>query len=174
MSYRGRCLTANFRGTNPFPCAPSQKNARRAGIAIAAAQLAPPPKKSLRSDALSLYKNMDAAAIGLAGFDPFAGLGGNQQATPAGPKEKIHVRMNKQGRRFVTLIEGLDDDLDQARIARAMKKAFSCASKVQKDKHDNEVIFLQGDHRMKVKEWLLFQEILTPKEAEERLMLHGY
>lgn len=151
VSYRGRRLATNF----------------------AAAQ---PPFKAgrLKSPHLSLYKNMDAAAIGLVAFDPFAGLGVNQTIAPAGPKEKIHVRMNKQGSRFVTLIEGLDDDLDQVRIARAMKKAFSCASKVQRDKHDNEVIFLQGDHRMKVKEWLLFQEILTPKEAEERLMLHGY
>lgn len=114
---------------------------------------------------------MDATAIGLASFDPFASA---QQTAPAGPKEKIHVRMNKQGRRCVTLIEGLDEDLDQVRIARAMKKAFSCASKVQKDKHDNEVIFLQGDQRMMVKEWLLFQEILTSKEAAERLVLHGY
>ena len=120
------------------------------------------------------YKNMDLKSLGLGGFDPFAGMTMTQQAAVAGPKEKIHVRMNKQGRRCVTLIEGLDDDLDQVRIARAMKKAFSCASKVQKDKHDNEIIFLQGDQRMLVKEWLLAQEILTVKEASERLVLHGY
>jgi translation initiation factor 1 len=114
---------------------------------------------------------MDTTTFGFASIDPFENA---QKAAVAGPKEKIHVRMNKQGSRFVTLIEGLDEDLDQVRIARAMKKAFSCAAKVQKDKQDNEVIFLQGDQRMLIKEWLLFQEILTAKEAAERLVLHGY
>jgi translation initiation factor 1 len=111
-------------------------------------------------------------------FDPFSGGGGltslTKQPMLEGPKGNIHVRMNKQGSRYITMIEGLDSDLDQQRIAKAMKKAFSCSTSVQKDKEGNEVILLQGDHRMHVKEWLLAQEILTAKEASERLMLHGY
>ena len=115
-------------------------------------------------------------------FDPFSGgLGFNSSPslplqTPLMemPKGPIHVRMNKQGSRFITMIEGLDHDLDQRRIAKAMKKAFSCSTTVQKDKLGNDVILLQGDHRMHVKEWLLAQEILTAKEGTERLVLHGY
>lgn len=110
-------------------------------------------------------------------FDPFsdASLGGSSHQTQAPiTKGNIHVRMNKQGSRFITMIEGLDSDLDQRRIAKAMKKAFSCSTTVQKDKAGNDVILLQGDHRMHVKEWLLVQEILTTKEATERLVLHGY
>ncbi len=90
------------------------------------------------------------------------------------PKGPIHVRYHKQGPRALTLIEGLDEDLDQVRIAKAMKKAFSCSSSVQKDKDGRDVIQLQGDQRKAVKDWLLAQEILTVKEGAERLVLHGY
>jgi translation initiation factor 1 len=115
-------------------------------------------------------------------FDPFAGVGGidaleAKNKNPiilAGPKEKIHVGIIQQGRRFITTIEGLDDDLDQSRIARYMAKAFSCAATVQKDKEGNEIIQLQGDHRLAVRDWLVMQEVITSKEAKERLVLHGF
>jgi translation initiation factor 1 len=110
--------------------------------------------------------------------DPFRGGGVSAAGTIQPPvvitRGTIHIRMNKQGNRYITMIEGLDSDLDQKRIAKAMKKAFSCSTSVQKDKEGNDVILLQGDHRMHVKAWLLAQEILTEKEAGERLMLHGY
>ena len=89
-------------------------------------------------------------------------------------KGKIHVRFQKTGPRALTLIEGLDDDLDQHRIAKAMKKAFNCSSSIQKDKSGAEIIQLQGDQRTTVKEWLILQEVLTPQEAKERLVVHGY
>lgn len=88
-------------------------------------------------------------------------------------KEKIHLRYQKNGPRAITILEGLDDDLDQPRIAKAMKKAFSCACTVHKDRVGREVIQLQGDQRMMVREWLLAQEILTEKDAAERLVIHG-
>jgi translation initiation factor 1 len=115
-------------------------------------------------------------------FDPFAAVGGinaletavEKPIIAAGPKEKIHVRISQQGRRFLTTIEGLDDDLDQNRIAKHMAKAFSCACTVQKDKEGNEIIQIQGDHRLAVRDWLVMQEVITSKEAKERLVLHGY
>ncbi len=114
-------------------------------------------------------------------FDPFAAvdsLGANatnlsNSIVVAGPKEKIHVRIIRQGPRYLTLIEGLDDDLDQHRIAKYMAKAFSCSSSVQKDKEGNEIIQLQGNQLLAVRDWLLAQEILTAKEVKERLVLHG-
>ena len=88
-------------------------------------------------------------------------------------KGKIHVRFQKTGPRSITIVEGLDEDLDQKRIAKAMKKAFSCSSSIQNDADGNEVIQLQGDQRESVKEWLIDQQILTEKEAKDRLVLHG-
>ena len=104
--------------------------------------------------------------------DPFATAG--PAADLQLPKEKIHVRIYDQKKRKLTMIEGLDEDLDQHRIAKAMKSAFSCSSKVQVDKDGRELIMLQGDQRLNVKEWLLAQQILTEKEAKERLVLHGF
>ena len=89
-------------------------------------------------------------------------------------KEKIHVRLQDQKNRKLTIIEGLDEDLDQERIAKAMKRVFSCSSKVNRDTNGNEVIVLQGDQRMNVRDWFLAQEILTQQEVKERLVLHGF
>ena len=89
-------------------------------------------------------------------------------------KGKIHVRFQKTGPRSITLIEGLDLDLDLKRIAKAMKKHFNCASSIHKDDGKNEIIKLQGDQRDNVKDWLIIQEILSEKEAKERLVFHGF
>jgi translation initiation factor SUI1 len=86
---------------------------------------------------------------------------------------KIHIRPQQQGRRWITTIEGLDEDLDQVRIARAMKKTFHCAAKVIKDKDEKEIILLQGHHREEALEWLLHYEVLSEKERKERVVLHG-
>lgn len=103
--------------------------------------------------------------------DPFADT--SLQTTHLS-KEKIHIRIQDQKARKLTIIEGLDEDLDQERIAKAMKRVFSCSSKVSKDTAGNDVIILQGDQRLNVKEWLLAQEILTQQEVKERLVLHGF
>ena len=88
-------------------------------------------------------------------------------------KQKIHVRFQKTGPRSITLIEGLDADLDIKRISKAMKRAFNCSSSIHADKEGNEVIKLQGDQCRNVRDWLVSQEILTEKEAAERLITHG-
>jgi translation initiation factor 1 len=91
------------------------------------------------------------------------------------PKGKIHVRFQKTGPRSITLIEGLDEDLDLKRIAKAMKKGFSCASSIHIDEKTTEsYIKLQGDHRDNVREWLLKEKIVEASEAKERIIVHGY
>ena len=93
----------------------------------------------------------------------------------AAPKSKIHIRFQKTGPRSITLVEGLDDDLDVKRIARAMKKQFNCASSVHIDeKAQATYIKLQGDHRDSVKEWLVQEQIVLANEVKERIMIHGY
>ena len=91
------------------------------------------------------------------------------------PKGKIHIRFQKTGPRAISLIEGLDDDLDLKRIAKAMKKAFSCASSIHVDeKTQASYIKLQGDHRDNIKDWLLQEKIVEASEAKERIIIHGY
>jgi translation initiation factor 1 len=88
-------------------------------------------------------------------------------------KRKIHIRFQISGSRSITIIEGLDDDLDLIRISKNMKKSFSCAATVLKDTEENEIIQLQGDQRDNVKKWLLKQEVITEAEAKERIVIHG-
>ena len=87
---------------------------------------------------------------------------------------KIHVRTQQMGRKWITVIEGMDDDLDLKRIARAMKGEFHCSAAVTKDEDTGaEYIKLSGDQKTRVREWLIAAEILTEQEATERLVLHG-
>jgi translation initiation factor SUI1 len=88
-------------------------------------------------------------------------------------QKKIHLRYVKTGPRAITIVEGLDFDLDLVRIAQAMKKKFNCAASIQTDKFGNEVIQLQGNHVANVRGWLVQEEVLTKKEAEERVVTHG-
>ena len=87
---------------------------------------------------------------------------------------KIHVRVQQFGKKWRTHIEGLDEDLDQVRIARAMKKTLHCAASVAtNEKTSLESITLQGDQRPFVRDWLVKNEVLTEREGEDRLVVHG-
>lgn len=86
---------------------------------------------------------------------------------------KIHIRNQQRGKNWLTTIEGLDEDLDQERIARAMKKAFHCAAKMKKTEEGAEIIVIQGNHRDVALEWLLKHEVISEKERKERVVLHG-
>lgn len=89
-------------------------------------------------------------------------------------KHKIHIRFQKTGPRSITILEGMEEDLDLKRISRAMKKAFHCDCVVLKDKAGEDILQLQGDHREKIRDWLIAQEIVNAKDAKEQIVLHGY
>jgi len=86
---------------------------------------------------------------------------------------KIHIRVQQLGRRTLTIIQELDDDLDFKRICKNMRKQFNCNGNVVNDKEMGEIIQLQGDQRDNVKAWLIKHEILTTKDLD-RLVIHGY
>ena len=86
---------------------------------------------------------------------------------------KIHLRVQQQGRRNMTIIQDLDSDLDFKRICKNMRKKFNCNGNVVEDAKMGFIIQLQGDQRDQVKEWLLANEILTTKDLD-RLVIHGF
>lgn len=86
---------------------------------------------------------------------------------------KIHIRVQQMGKKWITTIEGLDDDLDLKRISRAMKKTLHCSVNITTNQDEGEVIQLQGDQREFIKDWLVANEVLTKQEGEERLVIHG-
>jgi len=86
-------------------------------------------------------------------------------------EEKVHVRVQQRnGRKCITTVAGLADDLDVKRICKAFKKNFSCNGAVQKDEEAGEVIQLSGDQRTNVKSFLVDQEICHG----ENVVLHGF
>lgn len=94
-------------------------------------------------------------------------------ATALTRSSKIHVRTHQMGKKWITTIEGLDEDLDQKRIARALKRFFQCGAVVDRGKDDIEIIKIQGNHRDAIHAWLVTNEVLGDKEAASRLVLHG-
>ncbi len=86
---------------------------------------------------------------------------------------KIHIHTRQNGRKWITTLEGLDDDLDLHRIARALKRDFHCSASVDVNEDEEEFIKLSGNHRDSLAKWLVDMEILTEREARERLVLHG-
>jgi translation initiation factor 1 len=85
---------------------------------------------------------------------------------------KIHLHLQQMGRRNITIIQDLDDDLDFKRICKNMRKLFSCNGTITIDEKMGTIIQLQGDQRQQVKDWLLTNEILTPNTID-RLVIHG-
>jgi len=96
------------------------------------------------------------------------------ELTTGARTNKIHVRAHQMGRKWITTIEGMDDDLDLKRISRAMKSSFHCSAAVVTDEDSGEeIIKLSGNQKEAVREWLIAAEILTEREATDRLVLHG-
>jgi translation initiation factor 1 len=60
--------------------------------------------------------------------------------------------------------------LDQKRILKAFKKDFACNGNIVQDDDMGEVIQLQGDHRVKVQQFLMSQEIAS----KEKIKIHGF
>lgn len=86
---------------------------------------------------------------------------------------KIHIRSQQMGSKWITMIEDLDEDLDLKRIARYMKRALNCAVAICEDANGKEYIKIQGNKKEDARDWLVANEVLTEKEAKERVVLHG-
>merc|ERR1711924_125326 len=97
-------------------------------------------------------------------FDPFAEAGDGGEDARA---HKVHVRVQQRsGRKCITTVAGLPDDLDVKRIMKACKKNFNCNGAIVKDKEtSSDVIQLSGDQRTIIKQFLEDQEICRPDEV---------
>ena len=112
-----------------------------------------------------------AAGFGAGPTDPFSSSGGKAAFGHA----KIHIRIQQRnGRKCITTIQGLENDLDLKRICKAMKRAFNCNGSIAEDEEMGEIVQLQGDQRQNVKEWLVEQEIVNRTDADDRLVIHGF
>lgn len=108
---------------------------------------------------------MDISQLGATNAtDPFA------KSDQGKDTSKIHVRVQQRnGRKCITTVQGLADDLDIKRIAKALKKTFQCNGTVNTDEEMGEILQLSGDQRSNIRDFFIDQEICH----EDQIVLHG-
>ncbi|KAL7750566.1 Eukaryotic translation initiation factor eIF-1 [Sorochytrium milnesiophthora] len=106
----------------------------------------------------------------LTSFDPFA----DSETTVVGGSSSgglIHIRIQQRnGRKTLTTLQGLPEDIDQKRLLRAFKKEFACNGTVVADEEMGEVIQLTGDQRAKIQAFLIEECIAT----KDQVKVHGF
>ena len=75
-------------------------------------------------------------------------------------KNKVHIRkIQRNGKKCVTIVEGLENDLDIKKITKALKKIYKCNGTVVIDDKNQEIIQLSGDQINNVKDFLIQEQI---------------
>nr|UXY87649.1 translation factor sui1 [Cryptomonas curvata] len=82
----------------------------------------------------------------------------------------IHIRLQQRnGRKSLTTIQGLNSNFDFEKINKALKKEFCCNGCVIEDSDLGIIIQLQGDQRDNVLNFLIKEEIALKKMVK----IHG-
>jgi translation initiation factor 1 len=85
-------------------------------------------------------------------------------------KNIVHIRIQQRnGRKCITLVQGIADDLDLHKILKYLKKVYSTNGNIRTDPTYGEIIQLQGDQRKNVYDSLIEWQI-SPKED---IKVHG-
>ncbi len=93
--------------------------------------------------------------------------------------DTVHIRFQQRtARKGTTIVEGLcnqeaDDDLNKKilkTLSKTLRKKLSCSCAVKYDKQRGFILQLAGDHREKIKEFL----IENGDYEKEYIKLHGF
>ena len=83
----------------------------------------------------------------------------------------IHIRIQQRsGRKTLTTVQGLSVYLDLKKILKEVKKAFACNGTVIDHKEYGEILQLQGDQRLKIRDWLKNTYFVNSKQIK----MHGF
>ncbi|KAL3897346.1 MAG: hypothetical protein SGPRY_013073, partial [Prymnesium sp.] len=86
---------------------------------------------------------------------PFGGLDGEDDEVTV-PKDLVHIRVQQRnGRKCITTVQGLNADLDMKKIVKAIKKAHSCNGTIVEDDDMGQVLQFQGDQRDAIFQFLV-------------------
>ncbi|KAI8998011.1 Eukaryotic translation initiation factor eIF-1 [Gaertneriomyces sp. JEL0708] len=111
---------------------------------------------------------MSTSIQNLSSYDPFADTGEDSDLKVSG---YIHIRVQQRnGRKTLTSVQGLPAEVDQKRVLKAFKKEFACNGTVVQDEDLGEVIQLQGDHRVKIVQFLTENKIVS----KDKVKIHGF
>ena len=81
---------------------------------------------------------------------------------------KIHIRYQQRNKRKgMTLIEGLDNSIDLKSFVKEIKKKYCCAGTIKQDEDDKIIVQFQGDHRNDI------QGVLIEKYGCKDIVIHG-
>ena len=82
----------------------------------------------------------------------------------------VHIRLQQRnGRKSLTIIQGLDESIDFGKVIKFFKKDFCCNGCIVKDAQLGIVIQLQGDQRESVRSFLINKEI----SGNNFITIHG-
>tara|TARA_Y100000768_G_scaffold381586_1_gene360515 strand:- start:8017 stop:8313 length:297 start_codon:yes stop_codon:yes gene_type:complete len=86
-------------------------------------------------------------------------------------KKLVHIRiLHSNEKKNITLIENLDSLLDIKKILKYIKKIFNCNGSIIADINNKLIIQLQGDQRLKMRNFLISENICK----ENTIKLHGF
>ncbi|GJN26371.1 hypothetical protein PR202_gb14297 [Eleusine coracana subsp. coracana] len=102
-------------------------------------------------------------------FDPLADAARAEDA--AAPKDVVHLRVQQRnGRKTLTTVQGINADFNYARILRDLKRELCCSGIVVEDEDLGKIIQLQGDHRKCVGAFL----VKAGMARKENVKIHGF
>lgn len=83
---------------------------------------------------------------------------------------KIHIRIQKRnGKKSITIVSGLPSKLDFKSTLKILKKSLSCNGSITTDEENGgQILQLQGDHRLKLKEYILDKNL----SLKEDIVMH--
>jgi translation initiation factor 1 len=121
-------------------------------------------------------RSHDTNADSIACIDPFAEADEDSGQTTQ-TQEYIHIRIQQRnGRKTLTTVQGIPSKFDHKKILKVIKKEFACNGTIISDtesKGMGEVIQLQGDHRLKIKDFLVNEETGLGLD-EKTIKIHGF
>jgi translation initiation factor 1 len=113
------------------------------------------------------------AALGNVVFnniDMFAEADESKQTKENAKQSFVHIRTQQRTtRKYITTVEGLAEDLDLARILKALKKTYNTNGAILKDEEGREVLQLNGDQRKNVYEFFVKYKVCDKSEIK----VHG-
>ena len=98
---------------------------------------------------------------------------GGDLADDAPVKKPTMVHINFQQRttrKCITIIQGLDEDLDFDKLAKYFKKTWHCAAALKESEEYGTVIQVQGDIRKSVAQFFIDEGIAR----KEEIKIHGF
>ena len=83
----------------------------------------------------------------------------------------VHIRIQQRnGKKSITTIQGIDEKYDQYKILKVFKKEFACNGSIVENEDYGEIIQLQGDQRNNISEFLIEVGICKKNEIK----IHGF